>query len=81
MRILIPILGFAAQGGYRVLAELANAWIRRGHECDFLVPSTSPEPYFPTSARVVRCDLGGKISLEPSGRKQSGIENIFSLYT
>lgn len=80
MRILIPILGFAPQGGYRVLSELANAWIRLGHECAFLVPSTSAEPYFPTNANIVRSDRKGLLNDKPSERKRTGADNVISLF-
>jgi len=80
MRILIPILGFSPQGGYRVLSELANAWIRLGHECAFLVPSTSAEPYFPTTAKIVRSDRKGLHNDKCSGRKCTGADNIISLF-
>jgi glycosyltransferase involved in cell wall biosynthesis len=80
MRILIPILGFAPQGGYRVLSELANAWIRMGHECNFLVPSTSKEPYFPTTAKVIKCDFNGIISVTNPEKKENGVDNLVSLF-
>jgi glycosyltransferase involved in cell wall biosynthesis len=80
MRILIPILGFAPQGGYRVLSELANAWIRRGHDCTFLVPATSGEPYFPTNAQVLRCDSKGRFADSESVRRQTGYDNLMSLF-
>lgn len=79
-RILIPILGFAPQGGYRVLSELANAWIRHGYDCTFLVPSTSPEPYFPTKARILRCDRKGRFSESISNHKRQGHDNILSVF-
>jgi glycosyltransferase involved in cell wall biosynthesis len=80
MRILIPILGFAPQGGYRVLSELANAWIRLGHECEFLVPSTSAEPYFPTIAPVLRSDRTGLFKGQCNNRKATGADNVISLF-
>ena len=80
MRILILILGFDSQGGYRVLSELANAWIRLGHECTFLVPATSAEPYFPTTAKIVRSDRKGQFCEERSGGKSTGADNIISLF-
>lgn len=54
MRIAIPILSFTRSGGARVLAELASAWVRQGHEVTFLCASALSEPYFPTLARIVR---------------------------
>ena len=37
MKIIIPLVGsFSKEGGWRVLSELANAWIRMGHEVVFL---------------------------------------------
>jgi glycosyltransferase involved in cell wall biosynthesis len=62
MKILIPVLGFSRAGGARVLAELANEWIKRGHEPVFLVPDTSQEPYFPTRAPVLWANGRGAVS-------------------
>lgn len=81
MRILIPLLGFAPQGGYRVLSELANSWARIGHKCTFLVPATSRPPYFPTSAEVIRCDRRGRIITERSSLKQRGYDSLLSLWS
>lgn len=80
MRILIPILGFAPQGGYRVLSELANSWIRIGHDCTFLVPATSGAPYFPTNASIVRYDRHGRFTDTASTGRRSGYDNIMSLW-
>ncbi|MAQ36042.1 MAG: hypothetical protein CMO21_02295 [Thioclava sp.] len=81
MRILIPILGFGPQGGYRVLSELANAWIRLGHNCAFLVPSSSADPYFPTVAKILRCDPKGRIVDTRGDQRGSGLKNIISLFS
>lgn len=62
MKILIPIIGFDRTGGYRVLSELANAWIRQGHEVAFLCIDSSDEPYFPTRAKIIRIDGDGLCS-------------------
>lgn len=80
MKILIPILGFARQGGYRVLSELANSWIRMGHECSFLVPSTSGDPYFPTSANIIYSNKSGCDSQRKNFKKANGLDNVLSLY-
>ncbi|MGJ8561823.1 MAG: glycosyltransferase family 4 protein [Litorimonas sp.] len=79
-RILILGLGFSATGGYRVLSELANAWIRQGHDCAFLVPATSSEPYFSTNARILRSDWSGRMTSPFANRKPSGIDSILSLW-
>lgn len=60
--ILIPVLGFDRTGGHRVLAELANAWVRGGHAVTFLSPDSSKEPYFPTCAAVLWVDGSGTVS-------------------
>lgn len=80
LRILIPILGFAPQGGYRVLSEIANAWIKLGHHCTFLIPASSPEPYFPTRANVVRVDRRGQVQESRANTKRSGFDNIMCVY-
>ena len=53
MRILIPILGFAKSGGFRVLSQFANYWSKSGHEVSFLCSSNSINPYFPTEAKII----------------------------
>lgn len=81
MKILIPMLGFAPAGGARVLAELASAWVARGHEATFLVPDTSEEPYFPSGARVLWVDGRGRVSPSRAGRKQApGRYHLLALY-
>jgi len=69
MKILIPVIGFGRTGGYRVLSEFANAWIRQGHNVDFICLDCSDVPYFPTSANIIRVDLKGKLS-EPKSKEQ-----------
>jgi glycosyltransferase involved in cell wall biosynthesis len=62
MKIIIPILGsFGKAGGWRVLSQLANYWIKSGNEVSFLVHCSSPEPYFPTNASIIYYDNKGKI--------------------
>lgn len=83
MKILVPIIGFGAAGGYRVLSELANHWKDAGHIVDFLVDARSPEPYFPTRAGIIRFDTTGRIL--PAGSELSevcfaGSGNAYSIY-
>lgn len=84
MSILIPMLGFARAGGYRVLSKLADEWLEMGHQVDFLVPETSPFPYFPTMANVIRCNRSGPLpekSTKPeAGRRTTAVDNLLSLY-
>lgn len=80
LRILIPILGFAPQGGYRVLSQLADAWMRKGHQCTFLVPASSQDPYFPTAAAIIRSDRKGLISSPSRQRHANGLDNILCLF-
>ena len=81
MKIIIPILGFGRAGGYRVLSQLANEWIKQGHEVDFLCPDSSDEPYFPTSAGIVWVDGAGNITkVRAVIAKPSGWYHIKSLY-
>lgn len=79
MKILVPVLGFGKQGGYRVLSELANAWMRLGHGVTFLCPDCSPEPYFPTTAKILRCTRRGDIVEGQSLQKVTGLRNVVSL--
>ena len=52
MRILIPVLGFGRNGGYRVLSKLADQLLILGHDVEFLCSEGSEEPYFETNAEV-----------------------------
>lgn len=56
--IVIPILGFTASGGNRVLSKLADSWLAMGIQVEFLVENDST-PYFPTKARISRCAKSG----------------------
>jgi glycosyltransferase involved in cell wall biosynthesis len=80
MRILIPILGFGPHGGHRVLSKLASAWNSMGHECTFLAPSTTSEPYFPTNAQILRCDRHGHFMTGRTDTKATGYDNVASLF-
>lgn len=80
MRILIPILGFARAGGYRVLSELATAWAKKGHHVAFAVPVTSSAPYFPTHADIHWLDIQGEPADAPLGHGETGIGNLRALY-
>jgi len=83
MRILIPVIGFGAAGGYRVLSELANHWTDSGNHVDFLVDCRMGPPYFPTNAAVRRFDRKGRLledreeNLEP---EFSASGNAVSIY-
>ena len=84
MKILIPILGFARAGGYRVLSEFASCWKRAGHTIHFLVPDTSGPPYFPTEAEILLSDRSGRVSTGTpvTFRKVAfqGVDNLVKLY-
>ena len=84
MRILIPIIGFAPAGGYRVLSELANHWIKTGVEVDFLVNEASSSPYFPTNAGIIWTTNFGRILSEAEHKNRSpralrGLLNLVGL--
>jgi len=79
MKIVIPILGFSRSGGSRVLAELASAWVKKGHSVVFFANFQSDPPYFPTDAQVLWFNNSGKrvdghCSSGTGGR--SGIVNV-----
>ena len=56
MKIAIPIFGFSASGGGRVLSELANQWILMGHDVTFITFGDTISPYFPTQADIIWVD-------------------------
>lgn len=70
MKILIPVLGFGAAGGYRVLSQLANYWQAAGHEVDFLVDYRAGAPYFPTVGNVLRFGPDGAIGAHGGSQDQ-----------
>lgn len=85
MKVLIPILGFGRAGGNRVLAELANHWIRDGHKVDFLVNEASSLPYFPTNAGIKWATNSGRLISEAEREERAprtfnGWVNLVSLY-
>lgn len=84
MKILIPILGFGRAGGYRVLSEFANHWVRQGHTVDFLAPETSDEPYFPTIAGTLWARFDGSLTANPLHRYPAnrfrGFANVVAPY-
>jgi glycosyltransferase involved in cell wall biosynthesis len=55
------MLGFAKTGGYRVLSYFASFWQKAGNDVIFLIHQNSIDPYFKTTARVVRYDNKGNL--------------------
>jgi glycosyltransferase involved in cell wall biosynthesis len=81
MNILIPVIGFGRTGGYRVLSEFANAWIRQGHTVDFLCLASSDEPHFPTAANIIRVDRNGAIrETKGQGKNVTRWSHLRALY-
>lgn len=54
MKVLFPVLDFTRSGGMRVLSKIADGMIAQGHEVLFLAPDGSQDPYFPTTAPVLK---------------------------
>jgi glycosyltransferase involved in cell wall biosynthesis len=74
MRIVIPILGFGHSGGYRVLSELANSFIDKGHQVVFLCIERRGSPYFPTKADIMWVNYKGFVNTNnPQPRKKENI--------
>ena len=64
MKIYIPIFGFGKAGGFRVLSNLANQWIKLGHETYFIcIPNKNLNyiPYYPTNAIILYFNLNGEL--------------------
>jgi glycosyltransferase involved in cell wall biosynthesis len=80
MKIIIPILGFGRAGGYRVLSNLANEWIKMGNEVVFLVNENNELPYFSTKAHIIwinyKGNKVGESSLFKSRGTKNGITNV-----
>lgn len=80
MKIIIPLAGsFGPQGGFRVLSELANNWLRRGHEVEFLVYQNFTKPYFPTKAKMIKYDGTGKLILGENNKNDFQFLGTFQL--
>lgn len=54
------MLGFGKSGGYRVLSNLANEWVKNGFGVHFLVPEKTSYPYFPTLAEIIWVNKKGE---------------------
>lgn len=80
MKILIPIDDFGRAGGFRVLSELANFWIRSKHQVNFLAPDCSELPYFPTIAPIIWVDRNGDLVNQRANVKSRGITRLVSIY-
>lgn len=52
MKVAIPVLGFSAAGGMRVLSRLADDFLAQGHEVVFFASQAINEPYYPTRAKI-----------------------------
>lgn len=80
MKILIPLpVNFGPQGGYRVLSELANNWMRMGHEVEFLVYQHFAKPYFPTKAKMIKYDGIGNLVEGEDNKKDFKFLGTFQL--
>ncbi|MDR6224335.1 glycosyltransferase family 4 protein [Desmospora profundinema] len=53
MKVVIPMSSLETGGGCRVLADIANALVARGHETEIILPQWSPIAY-PVNAKVIR---------------------------
>jgi glycosyltransferase involved in cell wall biosynthesis len=69
MKILIPLVSFGRGGGARVLSQFANYWIKAGHQVTFLCRLDSDDPYFPTTASIVKYNIWGSIEEHNSLKK------------
>lgn len=80
MKILIPMLDFGCAGGFRVLSELANSWVRSNHQVSFLAHDSSQLPYFPTNASIIWVDKKGHIVDTRSNVKTRNTLKLFAVY-
>jgi len=80
MKILIPMVDFGRTGGFRVLSELANSWVRSNHQVSFIAPDCSELPYFSTIAPIIFVDRKGLLVDQRSDIKSRGTIKLFSIY-
>ena len=80
MKIVIPVLSVGPSGGYRVISELASAWVRKGHSVFILARWSGEKPYFPTLAEFIWIDDGGA-RIDPSSAAnvphRSGFNQVY----
>ena len=70
MKIHIPIISFGRSGGFRVLSQLANFWIKAEHEVIFICFSENgliSKPYYPTNATIKYVNNQGNEIKEQKG--------------
>lgn len=79
MKILIPLTSFGPQGGFRVLSELANHWIKLGHDVEFLAYRASKYPNFPTNAKISWYDNDGEIHSTNNINTKKPIFRLFAI--
>lgn len=72
-------MGFGRSGGYRVISELAGAWVRFGHEVTIIAHCSTERPYFPTAADILLVDDQGRptgADSYGSGPRRSGFDLV-----
>jgi len=80
MKIIIPLIGsFGKSGGYRVLSQLANYWIKSNNEVIFLSHTSGDDPYFPTNAKIIYYDNAGNVLAERVKDDSKSLFNLFIL--
>lgn len=80
MKIIIPIVGsFGKSGGFRVLSQLANYWIKDGHKVAFLSYINATDPYFPTKAEIIYYDNKGDIKEQKDNNQSKAFLGFFQL--
>lgn len=80
MKILIPLVGtFGKEGGWRVLSQLANYWIKAGHKVVFLSHIKSEGPYYPTNAEILYYNNRGELFPYPNRQEPKARMGPFQL--
>lgn len=80
MKIIIPIVGsFGKSGGFRVLSQLANYWIKDGHKVIFLSYINAVDPYFPTNAEILYYDNSGDVKEQKDNNHPKAFLGVFQL--
>lgn len=83
MRIFIPIIHFGRSGGFRVLSELANNWIRLGNKVIFICFTNNQffsKPYFPTLGNILYVNSRGEEVLINEKELTFGYDNESSAF-
>ncbi len=81
MNILIPVLGFGKQGGYRVLSKMASEWVDMGCKVSFISVADSIYPHYPTKAEILWVKKGKLVPENTKVLKKTWLKKAMAFVT